>query len=108
LGRITPDRVRTLQCALGASQKETFSLRQAIQWVILDEDSRTKARSCRCGEGPYLCRNCAFTGGIISKDLALRLQDSDFALGFRTGAEQEIVKDFLVLQHHSFAVFQAG
>jgi|HubBroStandDraft_4_1064222.scaffolds.fasta_scaffold12044_4 hypothetical protein len=30
--------------------------------------------------GTYLCRNCAFTGGIISKNLALRLQDPDFTL----------------------------
>jgi hypothetical protein len=60
--------------------EEDLLVPSSIQWVILDENSRTKARNCRCGEGPYLCRNCAFTGGIISKDLALRLQDSDFAL----------------------------
>jgi hypothetical protein len=52
----------------------------SIEWVILDEDSRAKARNRRCGEGPYLCRNCAFIGAIISKDLAQRLQDSAFAL----------------------------
>jgi len=52
----------------------------SIEWVILDADSRAKARNQRCGEGPYLCRICALIDGIISVDLAVGLQDSDFAL----------------------------
>jgi hypothetical protein len=28
----------------------------SIEWVILDADSRAKARNHGCGQGPYLCR----------------------------------------------------
>jgi hypothetical protein len=48
--------------------------------AVLDADSRAKAGNHRCGQGPWLCPFCALIDGIISKDLAVCLQDSDFAL----------------------------
>ncbi|SRR6266700_4184591 len=48
--------------------------------LILDLRGRNRARRHNCGKRHSLCLSCAFLGGMISSELAERLQDHDFTL----------------------------
>ncbi|SRR6266851_3780306 len=48
--------------------------------LILDQRARKRARQHNCGERHSLCLSCAIQGGMISSELAERLQHPDFTL----------------------------
>lgn len=57
-----------------------FLFLPASELLILDRRARRRARQHNCGERHSVCLSCALLGGMISSELAERLQDPGFTL----------------------------
>ncbi len=66
----------------------TFLYLPGRELLILDQRARKRARQHNCGERHSLCLLCALLGGMISIELAERLQDADFTLPAPLTGEQ--------------------
>jgi hypothetical protein len=58
----------------------SFLFLQGRELLILDQHARRRAKRYNCGEQHSVCLFCAMRRGMISPDLAERLQDPHFAL----------------------------
>jgi hypothetical protein len=52
----------------------------AKRLVMASKSKRKRAKTLPCRKRPSFCWPCAFLAGIISEELAARLQDAHFAL----------------------------